>query len=81
MAWLMKCKLMSTMQARGAEKPELVGRVEVHDTYIGGQRSGGKRGRGAARKTPFAAAVKTTVGRKPRGLRLAPTDQPSLAGF
>ena len=34
------------------------------------QRSGGKRGRGAAGKTPFVAAVETTAERKPRRLRL-----------
>ena len=33
-------------------------------------RWGGKRGRGAAGKTPFVAAVETTAERKPRRLRL-----------
>ena len=44
--------------------------VEVDDAYLGGERSGGKRGRGAAGKTPFVAAVETTAERKPRRLRL-----------
>ena len=48
-AWLMKQKLMAAMAAREAEKPKLTGRVEVDDAYLGGQRPGGKRGRGAAR--------------------------------
>ena len=48
-------------------KPRLAGRVEVDDAYLGGARSGGKRGRGAAGKTPFVAAVETTAERKPRG--------------
>src|SRR4029450_6599738 len=69
-AWLMKHKLMAAMQAREAGKPKLEGRVEVDDAYLGGQRSGGKRGRGAAGKTPFVAAVETTPERKPRRLRL-----------
>ena len=69
-AWLIKHKLMAAMQAREAEKPRLEGRVEVDDAYLGGQRSGGKRGRGAAGKTPFVAAVETTAERKPRRLRL-----------
>src|SRR6188474_2855100 len=56
-AWLMKHKL--------------AGRVEVDDAYLGGQRPGGKRGRGAAGKTPFVAAVETTPERKPRRLRLS----------
>jgi hypothetical protein len=40
------------MQARDAGKPKLAGRIEVDDAYLGGQRPGGKRGRGAAGKTP-----------------------------
>ena len=67
-AWLMKHKLMAAMQARDAGKPKLAGRVEVDDAYLGGQRPGGKRGRGAAGKTPFVAAVETTPERKPRRL-------------
>ena len=59
-AWLMKHKPTAAMQARDAGKPKLAGRVEVDDAYLGGQRPGGKRGRGAAGKTPFVAAVETT---------------------
>jgi transposase-like protein len=69
-AWLMKQKLMAAMAAREAAKPKLSGRIEVDDAYLGGERSGGKRGRGAAGKTPFVAAVETTPERRPRRLRL-----------
>ena len=69
-AWLMKHKLMRAMAAREATKPRLSGRVEVDDAYLGGERSGGKRGRGAAGKTPIVAAVETTPERKPKRLRL-----------
>lgn len=69
-AWLVKHKLLRAMAAREAEKPKLSGRVEVDDAYLGGERSGGKRGRGAAGKTPIIAAVETTAERKPRRLRL-----------
>jgi transposase-like protein len=69
-AWLVKHKLMRAMAEREAEKPKPSGRVEVDDTYLGGERSGGKRGRGAAGKTPVVAAVETTPERKPRRLRL-----------
>ena len=58
-AWLIKHKLMRAMGAREAEKPKLAGRVEVDDAYLGGERPGGKRGRGAAGKTPIVAAVET----------------------
>jgi transposase-like protein len=69
-AWLVKHKLMRAMAAREAGKPKLEGRVEIDDAYLGGERSGGKRGRGAAGKQPFVAAVETTADRKPRRLRL-----------
>ena len=70
-AWLMKHKLMRAMAEREAGKPKLSGRVEVDDAYLGGERPGGKRGRGAAGKTPLVAAVETTADRKPRRLRLS----------
>ena len=69
-AWLVKHKLMRAMAAREAAKPKLAGRVEMDDAYLGGERQGGKRGRGAAGKTPIVAAVETTAERKPRRLRL-----------
>jgi len=69
-AWLLKHKLMRAMAEREAKKPKLKGRVEIDDAYLGGERSGGKRGRGAAGKTPLVAAVETTPERKPRRLKL-----------
>src|SRR3954452_16169216 len=70
-AWLMKHKLMRAMAAREAAKPKLSGRVEVDDACLGGERSGGKRGRGAAGETPIVAAVETTPERRPKRLRLS----------
>jgi hypothetical protein len=69
-AWLLKHKLMRAMASREEQKPQLQGRVEIDDAYLGGERSGGKRGRGAAGKTPIVAAVETTPERKPRRLKL-----------
>lgn len=69
-AWLMKHKLMRVMAGREAKKPKLAGRIELDDSYLGGERSGGKRGRGAAGKTPVVAAVETTAERKPRRVKL-----------
>ena len=66
----MKQKLMWAMEERDAGKPRMQGRVEMDDAYLGGVRSGGKRGRGAAGKTPFVAAVETSLDRKPRRLKL-----------
>jgi transposase-like protein len=70
-AWLVKRELMRAMAAREAAKPKLAGRVEVDDAHLGGERSGGKRGRGAAGKTPIIAAVETTAERRPKRPRLA----------
>jgi ribosomal protein L37AE/L43A len=70
-AWLVKHELMRAMAEREAAKPKLAGRVEVDDAYLGGERAGGKRGRGAAGKTPLVAAVETTADRKPRRLKLS----------
>ena len=42
-AWKLKHKLMQVMMERDAGK-RLTGRVEIDDTYLGGERSGDKRG-------------------------------------
>lgn len=68
-AWKIKHKLMQVMMERDAGK-RLSGRIEIDDAYIGGERSGGKRGRGAAGKTPIVAAVETTADRKPVRIKL-----------
>ena len=44
-AWAVKHKIMAVMARREGETP-LTGRVEMDDAYLGGVRSGGKRGRG-----------------------------------
>ena len=58
-AWLMKHKLMEVMRQR-EDSRQLEGRVEIDDAYLGGERSGGKSGRGSENKVPFIAAVQTT---------------------
>ena len=58
-AWLMKHKLMEVMRQR-EDSRQLDGRVEIDDAYLGGERSGGKTGRGSENKVPFIAAVQTT---------------------
>ena len=45
-------------------------RVELDDAYLGGERSGGKRGRGAPAKTPFVAAVETNDEGHPLRMKL-----------
>ena len=68
-AWTAKHKLKQVMMERDATK-RLIGRVEMDDAYLGGQRSGGKRGRGAAGKTPIVATVETTAEGRPVRLKL-----------
>ncbi len=74
-AWTIKRKLQPVMRERDATKP-LTGRVEIDDAYLGGERTGGKRGRGTPGKTPFVAAVETTPEGKPVRLKLR-----RVAGF
>ena len=68
-AWKMRHKLQQVMMERDGHK-RLAGRVEIDDACVGGQRSDGKRGRGAPGKTPLVAAVETTPEGKPVQLRL-----------
>lgn len=58
-AWLLKHKLMQVMTLR-EDSRQLDGRVEIDDAYLGGELTGGKRGRGSENKVPFVAAVQTT---------------------
>lgn len=55
-AWSMKHKIMQVMKERDDSKP-LTGVIQLDDAYLGGERHGGKRGRGSANKVPFVAAV------------------------
>ena len=59
-AWLMKHKLMEVMRQR-EDSRVLDGRVEIDDAYLGGERTGGKSGRGSENKVAFIAAVQTTA--------------------
>jgi len=68
-AWTTKHKLAQAMMERDGGK-RLSGRGALDDAYLGGERSGGKRGRGAPGKTPFVAAVETTPEGKPVRLKL-----------
>jgi transposase-like protein len=69
-AWSLKQKLMHVMAERDGAK-RLDGRVEMDDAYLGGHRPG-RRGRGAAGKQPFVAAVSTSDDRRPRKMKLLP---------
>ncbi len=70
-AWLLKQKLMQTMRERDDSKP-LSGSIQVDDAFWGGERRGGKRGRGAEGKTPFVAAVACDTDGRPLAMRMTP---------
>lgn len=74
-AWLMKQKIMQVMKEQ-EERQVLEGAIQVDDAYWGGQRHGGKRGRGAAGKTPFIAAIQCNEQGRPLRMKLTP-----LRGF
>jgi len=68
-AWLIHHKLMPVMGDRES-RYVLAGNVQVDDAYLGGERSGGKVGRGSENKVPFIAAVSLTEEGHPLRVRL-----------
>ena len=70
-AWLIHHKLMQAMAQR-EERYVLDGPVLVDDAYLGGERSGGKAGRGSENKVPFVAAVSLSADGHPLRTKLSP---------
>jgi hypothetical protein len=68
-AWSMKHKIMPVMKERDNSKP-LSGTVQLDDVYWGGERRGGKRGRGSANKVPFVAAVSLNEEGQPMAMNM-----------
>lgn len=58
-AWLVKHKLMAVMFEQERDR-RFEGVVQVDDAFLGGERTGGKRGRGSENKVPLIAAAQTT---------------------
>jgi hypothetical protein len=68
-AWKIKTKLAEVMRlASDAEKLE--GRIEMDDAYLGGERSGGKTGRGSPGKRPIVVAVQTDDEGRPQKMKI-----------
>lgn len=57
-AWRLKHKVMQGMTQR-EETRQLQGFVQIDDAYLGGERNGGKPGRGSENKQAFVIAVET----------------------
>lgn len=81
-AWLIKHKLIEVMTQREVTR-RLEGRVEMDDAYLGGQRTGGKVGRGSENKVSLVAAVQTTPDGKPvvMCLNMQPFTKEAMADF
>ena len=70
-AWLIHHKLMGAMAER-EDRYVLAGDVQVDDAYLGGERSGGKVGRGSENKCAFVAAVSLDDEGHPLRVKLTP---------
>lgn len=70
-AWRLKHKLMQAMSEREAGR-RLGGLVQVDDAYLGGERNGGKAGRGSENKRPFVIGVSTSDAGHPRYAVITP---------
>lgn len=70
-AWLMHHKIMTAMVAR-EDQHRLSGTVQVDDAYLGGERTGGKPGRGSENKVPFVAAVSLNDAGNPLYVKVTP---------
>ena len=70
-AWLIHHKLMQVMADREA-RYLLEGKIQVDDAYLGGERTGGKVGRGSENKVAFVAAVSLNEEDRPLRVRLTP---------
>jgi len=70
-AWLIHHKLMQAMAQREGLYT-LGGQVQVDDAYLGGERAGGKAGRGSENKVPFVAAISLSDDGHPLRAKLTP---------
>ena len=68
-AWKIKTKLAEAMR-RVNDRAPLDGRIEMDDAYLGGERGGGKTGRGSPGKKPIVVAVQTDDEGRPRKIKL-----------
>lgn len=68
-AWKIKIKLAEVMRIAG-DKERLTGRIEMDDAYLGGEKGGGKTGRGSPGKKPIVVAVETDEKGRPRKIKL-----------
>ena len=68
-AWLLHQKINRAMAEQDSTH-RLSGIVQLDDAYLGGERAGGKTGRGSENKVPFVAAVSLNEQGHPQHLKL-----------
>lgn len=68
-AWLLHQKINRAMAEQDGTH-RLSGAVQLDDAYLGGERAGGKAGRGSENKVPFVAAVSLDKQARPMYLKL-----------
>lgn len=69
-AWLLHHKINRAMAQQDGSL-RLSGAVQLDDAYLGGERAGGKAGRGSENKVPFVAAVSLNDKGRPLYLKLS----------
>jgi transposase-like protein len=79
-AWLVHNKIMQAMSER-EEAYVLRGRVQIDDAYLGGERNGGKAGRGSENKVPIVAAVSLDDAGHPIHIKVAKVKTFSFAAI
>jgi transposase-like protein len=79
-AWLVHNKIMHALKERDGAYV-LRGKIQVDDAYLGGERCGGKPGRGSENKVPIVAAVSVDDAGHPRYVKLATVTTFSFAAI
>ncbi len=74
-AWLLHNKILRAMADR-EEAYLLRGKIQIDDAYLGGERPGGKAGRGSENKIPIVAAVSLNEAGHPIHVRIT-----AVSGF
>jgi hypothetical protein len=74
-AWLLHNKILTAMTER-EDAYVLRGKIQMDDAYLGGERTGGKAGRGSENKIPIVAAVSLNEAGHPIHVKFTP-----VAGF
>jgi hypothetical protein len=70
-AWMLHSKILRAMSERD-DCYVLQGKVQIDDAYFGGERPGGKAGRGSENKVPIVAAISLNVAGHPIHAKISP---------